>query len=203
MDMEHEVFGPIEYSTEEWEGEVSVPFFAAYDHPPSFFDTLPAWKHKLIKEGRFDLVVQDEAGEGPSQEQERAFAHFQENQDAICAAVVSAIFPYYHKEYENRELTTDGLSKAEMEKLFPAIEGVEGLKGLIRFRTLYVLEGMGQWDVGGTKPETWSKLDHWALLGFAFSCTWDVEHGLGVVYHRDKVLGVGESGITWNGPGDF
>jgi hypothetical protein len=201
--MEHPIFGPIEYSTEEWEGEVSVPFFAAYDHPPSFFDTLPAWKHKLIKEGRFDLVVQDESGEGPSHEQERAFAHFLANQDAICAAVVAAIFPYYQKEYKNRELTTDGLSKAEMEKLFPAIEGVEGLKGLTRFRTLYVLEGMGQWDEGGTKPETWAKLGHWALLGFAFSCTWDVEHGLGIVFHKDKVVEVGESGITWNGPGNF
>jgi hypothetical protein len=52
---------------------------------------------------------------------------------------VAAIFPYYQKEYKNRELTTDGLSQAELEKLYPAIEGVEGLKGLIRFRTLYVL----------------------------------------------------------------
>jgi hypothetical protein len=200
--MEHPIFGPIEYSTEEWEGEVSVPFFAAYDHPPSFFNTLPAWKLELIKDGRFDLVVQDEAGEGPSHEQERAFAHFMANQDAICAAVVAAIFPYYQKEYKNRELTTEGLSKAEMEKLFPAIEGVDGLKRLIRFRTLFVPEGMGQLDEGGTKPETWAKLGHWALLGFAFSCTWDVEHGLGVVFHKDKVVEVGESGITWNGPGD-
>jgi hypothetical protein len=62
---------------------------------------------------------------------------------------------------------------------------------------------MGQWDEGGTKPETWAELGHWAMLGFAFSCQWDVEHGLGVVYHRDKVVGVGESGITWNGPGEI
>jgi hypothetical protein len=46
---------------------------------------------------------------------------------------------------------------------------------------------MGQWDEGGTKPETWAKLGHWALFGFAFSCTWDVEHGLGVVFTRTKL----------------
>jgi hypothetical protein len=197
------VFGPIEYSSDQWEGEVRVPFFAAYDHAPSFFDNLPDWKLKLIKEGRFDLVVQDEAGEGPSPSQKRAFTHFQENQDAICAEVVAAIFPYYQKEYESRELTTLGVSQAELEKLFPAIVGVEGLKTLIRFRTFYVLEGIGQWDIGGTKPETWVKLDHWALLGFAFSCIWDSEHGLGVVYHKNKVVGVGDSSVTWDGPGDF
>jgi hypothetical protein len=204
MDMEHPVFDPIDYSDEQWEGQVKMPFFAAYNHPPSYFSPrLPGWKQGMLHEGVFDLVIQDEAGMGPTQEQERAFAHFQENQDAICAAVVAAISAYYQEQYKNRELLTYGLSKAAIEALFPALEEVEGLTRLIRFATLYVLEGMGQWDQGGTKPETWAKLNYWALLGFAFSCTWDVEHGLGVLYHRDKVVQVGSSDITWDGPADF
>jgi hypothetical protein len=202
--MEHPVFGSLEYSTE-WEGEISVPFFAAYDHPPDpmLGEYMPSWKHEQVKEGFFDLVIQDEEGTGPTQEQQRAFVHFQKNQIVICSAVVAAILQYYEEQYQNRELLTHGLTKADIEALFPAIEGIEGLKGLIRFRTLSVLEGMGQWDLEGTKPETWAKLNNWALLGFAFSCTWDAEHGLGVVYHRDKVVRVGDSEITWDGPGDF
>ena len=203
MAKKHRVFGSIEYGSDQWEGQVRAPFFAGYDHPSTVFEYLPEWKHKQFKEGLYDLFIQDEAGTGPTKEQQRAFVHFQENQDAICARVVAAIFPYYQNEYENRELTTQWLSQAELDELFPAIEGLEGLKGVIRFRNLSILEGMGQWDMGGTEPETWAKLDHWALLGFNFSCTWDIEHGLGVVYHKDRVVEVSISDITWNGPSEF
>jgi hypothetical protein len=200
--MKHPVFGSLDYSTEaipSWEGQVSVPFFTAYDHPPTFFEYLPAWKHERLKEGLFDLVIQDNAGTGPTQAQERAFVHFQENQNAICAAVVAAIFPYYQEESRNCEVPARGRTKAA-EALVPALEGAEGLKKLIRFDTLYVLEGMGDDYSGGAKPETLAKVNDWALLGFAFTCTWDAEHRLGVVFHRDKVVQVNGSDITWNGP---
>jgi hypothetical protein len=196
MDMEHPVFGSIEYASDQWEGQVRVPFFAAYDHPPlddsAWSRQLHAQKKELLNEGLFDLVIQDEAGTGPTQAQERAFAHFQENQDAICAAVVAAIFPYYQKEYENREVPTSGYWKRVMEARFPAIEGVEGLKRLIRFGTLYVLE-----------PESRAKGNDWSQLGFAFSCTWDEEHYLGVLFHRDKVVRVGSSDVAWTALDDY
>lgn len=115
QEMEHPVFGSIEYSTDEWEGHVSVPFFAAYDHPPlddsAWSRIVEAQKKDLLKEGLFDLVIQDEAGTGPTQAQERAFVHFQENQDAICTSVVAAIFPYYQEEYHNRDVPTSGFWK--------------------------------------------------------------------------------------------
>lgn len=195
MEMEHPIFGPIDYSNEQWEGQVRVPFFAAYEHPSllllgDYERPLPAWKQELLKEGLFDLVIQDEAGTGPTQAQERAFAHFQENQNVSCAAVVAAIFQYYQEGYENFELQTFGLSKAAKaaanEALLPALEGAEGLKRLIRFGSLYVLE-----------PETLAKVNDWSQLGFSFSCTWDVEHKLGVLFHRDKVVRVGGSDVAW------
>jgi hypothetical protein len=30
-----------------------------------------------------------------------------------------------------------------------------------------------------------------AYIGFEFGCTWDGEHGLGVMTHRDRVIEVG------------
>jgi hypothetical protein len=201
--MEHPVFGSIEYSSgamPSWEGRVRVPFFADYDHPPLFggyLRRLTAQQQELLKQGLFDLVILDRADTGPTQAQERAFVHFQENQNEVCAAVVAAILQYYQEEYED---FTDGLSQAEIEALLPALEGVEGLKRLIRFETLRVPEGMGVFYLGGAKPETLAKVNDWSLLGFAFSCTWDVEHRLGVLFHRDKVVQVDGSDITWNGP---
>src|SRR5262249_41662383 len=197
MDMEHPVFGSLDYSTSlsQWEGQVIVPFFAAYDHPPllllgDYERPLDDWKKELLQEGLFDLVIQDEAGTGPTPAQERAFVHFQENQEATCSAVVAAVFQYYQEQYESFELQTFGLSKAAkaaaIEALLPALEGVEGLKRLIRFATLYVLE-----------PETSAKGNDWSQLGFAFSCTWDVEHRLGVLFDKDKVVQVGGSDVAW------
>jgi hypothetical protein len=124
------------------------------------------------------------------------FVHFQANQDGICAAVVAAIFQCYQDQYEDFELQTFGVSKAAkaaaIEALLPVLEGVEGLKRLIRFATLYVL-----------KPETSAKVNDWSQLGFAFSCTWDVEHRLGVLFHRDKVVLVGGSDVAWTALDDF
>src|SRR5215471_15429794 len=106
MDMEHPVFGSLEYASDQWEGQVSVPFFAAYDHPPllllgDYERPLDDWKKELLQEGLFDLVIQDEAGTGPTPAQERAFVNFQENQAATCSAVVAAIFQCYQEQYES------------------------------------------------------------------------------------------------------
>ena len=196
MDMEHPVFGSLDYSTSlsQWEGQVIVPFFAAYDHPPldDYERDALAYKKELLHDGFFDLVVHDEAGTRPTRAQERAFAHFEENQDVICAGVVAAIFAYYQEAYENREVPTSGFWRDHIEARFPALDGVEGLKRLIRFATLYVLE-----------PETSAKVNDWLQLGFAFSCTWDEEHKLGVLFHRDKVVRVGSSDVAWTALGDF
>jgi hypothetical protein len=197
MDMEHPVFGSIDYSGDQWEGRVSLPLFAAYHYRPSRFSPPEPG-------AEFDLVIQDEAGTGPTPAQERAFTHCEENEDRICAAVVAAIFAYYQEQYQDRELLTDGCSPAEIEALFPALESAEGLQELIRFDTLYVLEGLYMGQIGpGDKPETVAKLKDAALLGFAFRCSWDVEHGVGVLIHRDQVVQVGSGDIAWNGTGDF
>jgi hypothetical protein len=200
--MNHPVFGPIEYSSSlpRWEGRVRVPFFSAYDTPAPW----PVWNEEelqdQLKEGLFDLFIQDQAGTGPTDAQGRAFAHFQENQDAICAAVVAAIFASYQ---EQRQAFARGFEGDVSEEFGPALEGAEGLKRLIEFRSLYALEGRGEFGWDEPTPETWAKVKDWALLGFSFRCAWDDEHGLGVLYHRDKVVDVGISDICSEGIGDF
>jgi hypothetical protein len=187
MIQEHPAFGPMEYYDDKWEARVCVPFFAAYNYPDS-----PDWNLEDLKAGLFDLFIQDKAGVEPTPAQERAFVHFQENQDVICGAVVAALFPVYQREYADDDMRTDGPSKADPERL----------KGLIRFHALYVLEGMGERG-GNAKPETVAKVEEWALLGFAFRSEWDYEHGHGVLFHRDKVVRVGISDAAWEGSGDF
>jgi hypothetical protein len=38
-----------------------------------------------------------------------------------------------------------------------------------------------------------SDKDDFAYLGFEFGCTWDEEHGLGVMTHKDRVITIGQA----------
>ena len=38
-----------------------------------------------------------------------------------------------------------------------------------------------------------------AYMGMYFECSWDMEHGLGVFFHKDRILAAGEGEMaTWN-----
>jgi hypothetical protein len=38
-----------------------------------------------------------------------------------------------------------------------------------------------------------SDKDEFAYVGFEFGCTWDEEHGLGVMTHRDRIIAIGQA----------
>jgi hypothetical protein len=84
------------------------------------------------------------------------------------------------------------------------LRGLKDTREPIGFDALHVLEGMGDFSLGRARPETPAKVNYRSLLGIALTCTCDVEHRLGVLFHSDKVVQAGGSSITWNGPGgDF
>jgi hypothetical protein len=37
-----------------------------------------------------------------------------------------------------------------------------------------------------------------AAIGFCFACSWDLEHGLGVLVHGEKIVRVADNSITWS-----
>ncbi|WP_434938032.1 DUF6985 domain-containing protein [Leptospira koniambonensis] len=38
-----------------------------------------------------------------------------------------------------------------------------------------------------------SEKDDFAYVGFEFGCTWDEEHGLGVMTHKDRIIAIGQA----------
>ena len=67
----------------------------------------------------------------------------------------------------------------------PLLDSPEGLKELIRLNGLsYVLDAPGGEG----------------LLGFAFACSWEIEHGLGVLARGTEVVEVADNSIAFNGP---
>jgi hypothetical protein len=41
--------------------------------------------------------------------------------------------------------------------------------------------------------------DGFAYAGYQFRCTWDQEHGLGIMTHRDRIIEIGgsDSSFAW------
>ena len=187
--MDHPVFGPIQcFAADGWVGTVQVGFFSEFD------DVASAWlaekfggrdysktRRQGYKQGRFELIVASPGGDEPSSSQERAFLLFLENQELVCTTVVKAIFEDYRTRHE---MWLTGF-KATDDIVVPEVQSPDDLKRLMRLHSLRVL------DV--------SK-DGCSVIGFCFACSWDIEHGLGVLVHETRVIEVGENDITWGGP---
>jgi hypothetical protein len=111
----------------------------------------------------------------PAAQQVSAFQYLVEHGDAIRDALVTAIFEEYPVIRE-RLLAQDFVEESEM----PALQGPEELKAHIGLSTVHVLRVVKNGA---------------AYVGFEFGCTWDEEHGLGVMMHQDRILEFPDMGI--------
>ena len=200
--MNHPIFGSIEYSSSLpfWEGRVRVPFFSAYDTPVPW----PVWNQEELKKqlqgGPFRPVHPGPSRHGTDRRPRASVRSFPGEPGRDLRG----------RRGRNRRIlseTTSGLRprlrRGRDEAFGPALENADDLKRLIQFRSLYVLEGRGEFGWDEPYARNLGQSDGLALLGFSFRCAWDDEHGLGVLYHRDKVVDVGSSDICWEGIGDF
>jgi hypothetical protein len=110
----------------------------------------------------------------PSLEQIRSFQHFLDNQMTISESVLKAIFAEY-------PAFQDFFGEDDL--LMPRIHQPEDLKKLIGLSTIHVL----------SIPK-----DGFTGIGFEFGCSWDQEHGLGVLAHKGNVLVVGAAELSFH-----
>jgi len=194
--MEHPVFGRLEWEagTGQWRGRVQLDYFSEYDTvaAATWAERLGvAHRHKApdnrYQLGEFELRLICRDGSEPSLGQENAFLHFLENRNAICNLVVQAIFDHYQGNWGHWRGTAEPGKEEEYadDLLIPELQSRDGLKRVIRLDALHVLD---------------FPTNDLALIGFCFECTWDVEHGLGVLVRGGKVLEIGENEITWSAP---
>jgi hypothetical protein len=180
--MDHPVFGPIQQSPDEhqWTGRVRIDFFADYDaaagdaggaRPPA-------------ADGEFTLQLIGGGPDGPSRKQEKAFRDFLGDRDRVCSRVVDAIYNVYRCHWGDWRPTAEPGERAgePYEAAIPELHSREGLKSLIVLDTLSVVDS----------PDSSA-----GILGFCFGCTWDPEHGLGVLVRKGRVIEIGENDITW------
>lgn len=147
--------------------------------------TFPSWKGYLDRTGAYggpgdsassdgsvELVFAPEGRDSsPLTEQEVALVDwFLENERSVSDAAKAAIvqkYPYFQGRY--------GYSPSEKAEFMPDISSVEHLRLLIG---LYAVN-IHQIEKDGTP-----------YIGFEFGCTWDEEHGLGVLMHGTRPIEV-------------
>jgi hypothetical protein len=116
----------------------------------------------------------------PSAEQVAGYRHLKENQDTVRDAVVAAVFKEYPKIRKSYDFGDDD---HQDDHYMPVIKGKDELRNLIGLGIVHVLDH--------------AKAGH-AYVGFELGCTWDEEHGLGVLTHKGRVVEVGQADTAFD-----
>lgn len=114
----------------------------------------------------------------PQAVQLAATAYHVDHAAAIMGAVLPAILDHYLAERAGWVAVLHGLAH-----LVPPIRSTRGLRSLVRLTGLHVMP--------------FAK-DDLAYTGLEFACSWDDEHGLGVMTYGDRVIAVGAADTAWN-----
>ncbi|GAA4728514.1 DUF6985 domain-containing protein [Flavisolibacter ginsenosidimutans] len=144
---------------------------------------LPAWEGFQSRKGPYNSVDANELSDGTialtvgeytsaneslsvSEEQVAAYNYLVDEQSSIREAILNALLPAYQRmqpEYGYE----DG------DDIMPNVTATAQFTALIGLSTVHILdvhkEGI-------------------AYTGYEFGCTWDDEHGLGVMMHKDRVI---------------
>ncbi len=169
---------PLTWDAYAWDGRMSLPSWARIDICLS--DETPAL-HAPKSNGRVGLAIKpaDDAQRfPPTAEQIAAYEHLVANDRWICAAALAAIYEIY----EGERQTFLGYCDDGLEHLVPPIDSAAGLRQLVCLHTVHILP---------------ISKDGCAYVGLELGCTWEDEHGLGLMLHKNRVLAVGQAEVSF------
>ncbi|PHS09983.1 MAG: hypothetical protein COA78_11665 [Blastopirellula sp.] len=114
----------------------------------------------------------------PSEAQRDALRYHLEHGEHIVSAVLDAFQPYYS---EMRPRYVEFLGD-EVDQLMPPISTRDQLRELIDLRQVHI----HPWMKSGI-----------GYVGLQFGCTWDLEHGVGVLLHLARVVDIGGADVSF------
>lgn len=115
----------------------------------------------------------------PTEAQREAMTYHLEHGAAIQSAVLAALLPHY----ESLRPRYASFLGHEADKLMPAVQSPLHLLPLVDLRQVY----MHPWTKEGA-----------GYVGLLYGCTWDQEHGLGVILVRGRVFEIGCADISFS-----
>jgi hypothetical protein len=147
---------------------------------------LPSWKGFQSRRGPYGAQDREQVSDGtvevflapvkngpdsPSEAEDAAVSWVIENEASISQALIASLFREYRSLQE-----LYGYALKENTDLMPDIESADDLRSLIGLNAIYVHRA--QWD--GVP-----------YSGFEFGCTWESEHGLGILMHGSRTVKIG------------
>ncbi len=164
-------FPPLQWDDYFWTGEIVLPSWAGFQSRRGAYGSVSS-RNESDGSAQLHIMPQKErARTPPLPEQERAFRLLLEKERVVADSVLRAIFQTYPGLRDNY-----GYEDEEAAELMPDIERPGQLRPLIGLSDVHILNVAK----GGI-----------AYIGFEFGCTWDEEHGLGVMTHQERVVEVG------------
>jgi len=172
-------FPPLQWEDYFWVGEVTLPSWSG-------FQTRRGWYGSVSSDSpsngsaRLSIVPEgDEHRSHPTVEQGVAFKYLIDNEAAVAASVLQALFNRY---LDEKTVYAEDYSEEEAEENLPDITDPSGLRALIGLSNVHVLSVVK---------------DGAAYVGFEFGCVWDDEHGAGVMTHLGRVVEVGQADTSF------
>jgi hypothetical protein len=155
----------------QWEGIVHLQAWHGFI---PFQEVCPWVSHGILPDGDLHLhVCVSSADHGtpahPTREQVISFQHLLDHQALLRDAALQAVFADYPR---LRECYRDFVDEQAM----PEITEPRALMRLIRPSSVHIM----------AHPK-----DGFPRVGFGFACSWDEEHGLGVLTHHGVVIRTG------------
>lgn len=147
---------------------------------------LPSWAGYQMRNGPYGSISSDRPSDGvvkiyapdrdesPPTEQDRASVQWLLDHEAEVASTVLAgllaEYPRLQRLY--------GYEGADREALMPDVSSSEDFRRLIGLHNVHVLQLLK---------------DGIPYIGYEFGCTWDEEHGLGVLLNGTRVVEIGDA----------
>lgn len=120
----------------------------------------------------------DEPTDQPTQEQQNGFDYLQKNQKMILEGILSEFL----KEYPKLQKIYDFPGEDKV-NFMPDVNDIQGFSFLLSPISFYITSVI--------------KNNH-PYIGIGFTCSWDDEHGLGIMTHKNKVIKIGEADVAFS-----
>ena len=135
----------------------------------------------------YNLIDEDGETVGKaSTEQENGLKYLQKNQKIILKNILEELFKKYPKLQK-----IYNYSEKDKKDFMPDLKDIQGFADLLSPTNLYVTSVIK---------------DNHPYIGFGFSCSWDSEHGLGVMTHKDRIVEIDGADLafdTWTAEKDL
>jgi hypothetical protein len=141
--------------------------------------TLPCWANYSTtayknETGKVTLTIGEMFGEKPATRStaiENALSNLLEHAPTQQQIILDKLLVEYAKWQPDY-----GYSPEDAKNFMPDVQSIDSFKNLITLSQIHILN---------------VALDGVAYLGYEFECEWDVEHGMGCMFHKNRLIQIG------------